>query len=62
MIDDPWIVMCINRQEVSYNYLREMVEAAQEALKDNRITAEDRIRLASAERVGPGNVGCCTQT
>lgn len=55
--DGLWSLYSVDKDDME-NYLWEMVEAAQEALKDNKITAEDKRRLANAERVGPGCVSC----
>jgi ArsR family transcriptional regulator len=58
--DGLWSLYSIDEEGMG-DYLQETVEAVHKALANNKITAEDRRRLANAERVGPGNVGCCTK-
>ena len=47
-----WSLYSINR-EGTPQYLSDLVEAVRKALKGNKIVAQDRTRLLSAERVGP---------
>ena len=48
-----WSLYSINKKDMK-EYLSDMVEAADKALKDNNMMGLDRERLKKAERVGPG--------
>ncbi|MFC2045755.1 ArsR/SmtB family transcription factor [Chloroflexota bacterium] len=59
--DGLWSLYSIDKEGME-NYFPELVEAVHKALDNNQITAEDKRRLANAERIGPGNVNCCPKT
>jgi len=50
--DGLWSLYSIDREDIS-GYQSQLIEAAKEALKNNKIVGEDRERLRRAERVGP---------
>jgi len=50
--DGLWSLYSIDREDIS-GYQSQLIEAAKEALKNNKIVEEDRERLRRAERVGP---------
>lgn len=59
--DGLWSLYSIDKEGMS-DYFPELVDAVRQALEHNQIAVDDKIRLASAERVGPGNVNCCVKT
>jgi len=58
--DGLWSLYSVDHEAV--DYLSELMEAAQKALKDNKVAAQDKDRLQKAERVGPSCAGKICQT
>ena len=53
-----WSLYSIDKESLS-GYQSQLIEAAREALKNNKIAEEDRERLGRAERMGPA---CARET
>ncbi len=56
--DGLWSLYSIDKEDVQV-YQSQLIGAVKEALKNNKITEEDRERLSRAERVGPA---CARET
>jgi ArsR family transcriptional regulator len=54
--DGLWSLYSIDAESTE-DYIPDLIEAAQKAIKDNRLAAQDRERLRKAERIGPGCAG-----
>ncbi len=50
--EGAWMLYSIDKESIS-GYQYQLIEAAKEALNNNKIVEEDRERLRRAERVGP---------
>ena len=53
-----WSLYSIDKESIS-SYQSQLIEAVKEALKDNKIAAQDKQRLKKAERVG---AACARET
>jgi len=54
--DGLWSLYSIDTESMP-NFIPDLIEAANKALKDNKVARLDRERLQKAERMGPGCVG-----
>jgi ArsR family transcriptional regulator len=59
--DGLWSLYSIDTESMK-DYISDLIEAAQKAIKDNKLAAQDRERLRKAERIGPGCVGRVCET